>query len=260
VDAEKGSRGPAFDHAKLAAALSKATGREYAADRLPFDDVTITDDVKVVRFKVGAAAWTCDLSTYAVENTGAPLSRDPESAEGSAAPTALPSPDEEPLEAPDPAAAAPQPPAKKGRTGGPSPDGKWTATIRANNVYLRDADGQETQLTTDGKDGLAYERLSWSPDSKALVAFRTEPGDRKEVHLIESSPKGGGRAVHTSRPYALPGDKFAAHEPHLFDVAAGKEIKVDVERIDFGFPVVRWAKDGRTFTYQKADRGHQRFR
>ena len=40
----------------------------------------------------------------------------------------------------------------------------------------------------------AYGRLNWSPDSKALVAFRIEPGDRKEVYLIESSPPGGGRA------------------------------------------------------------------
>src|SRR5690606_18664134 len=29
---------------------------------------------------------------------------------------------------------------------------------------------------------------------------------------------------------------------------------------DFGFPRVRWAKDGHTFTYQKVDRGHQRVR
>src|SRR5262249_54510823 len=31
VDAEKGTRGPAFDHAKLAATLSKAAGKDYSA-------------------------------------------------------------------------------------------------------------------------------------------------------------------------------------------------------------------------------------
>src|SRR5262245_38063262 len=36
VDAEKGTRRPAFDHEKLAAALSKAAGEEFKADRLPF--------------------------------------------------------------------------------------------------------------------------------------------------------------------------------------------------------------------------------
>ena len=39
-------------------------------------------------------------------------------------------------------------------------------------------------------------------------AFRIEPGERKEVYLVESSPRGGGRAVLHRRPYALPGDKF----------------------------------------------------
>ena len=68
--------------------------------------------------------------------------------------------------------------------------------------------------------------LSWSPDSKALVAFRIEPGDNKEVHLIESSPRGGGRAVLHSRPYPLPGDKFTAYELHLFDVASKKANRV----------------------------------
>src|SRR5947199_21472 len=36
VDAPAGTRQPAFDHARLAAALSKAAGKEYAAERLPF--------------------------------------------------------------------------------------------------------------------------------------------------------------------------------------------------------------------------------
>src|SRR5688572_17104026 len=35
VDAEKGKRGPAFDHAKLATALSKAANEKYETDRLP---------------------------------------------------------------------------------------------------------------------------------------------------------------------------------------------------------------------------------
>src|SRR5207253_1735502 len=35
---------------------------------------------------------------------------------------------------------------------------------------------------------------------------------------------------------------------------------VDVDRSDFGRPNLRWKKDGHTFTYEKVDRGHQRFR
>src|SRR5262249_17755711 len=62
-----------------------------------------------------------------------------------------------------------------------SPDGKWTAFVRDQNIYLKpEADGQEIQLSTDGKSGLAYGMLQWTPDSSALVACRIEPGDDKE--------------------------------------------------------------------------------
>src|SRR5262245_31256854 len=56
VDAEAGTRQAAFDHPKLAAALSKAAGKEYRPDRLPFDSIEFVDD-KAVRFKVGDTTW-----------------------------------------------------------------------------------------------------------------------------------------------------------------------------------------------------------
>src|SRR5690606_26493289 len=59
---------------------------------------------------------------------------------------------------------------------------------------------------------------------------------------------------------ALPGDKYAAHELNLFDVAQRKQIKPNVDRIDFGRPRLRCSDDGRRFTYEQVDRGHQRFR
>ncbi len=147
--------------------------------------------------------------------------------------------------------------------GGParSPDGKWTASIVESNIVLREADGEtETKLTTDGREGLAYGMLEWSPDSQTLVAFQIEPGEQKQVHLIETSPAGGGRAILHSRNYALPGDKFTAYELCLFNAAEQKPIECNVERIDFGRPSLRWNADGHTFAYEQVDRGHQRLR
>jgi dipeptidyl aminopeptidase/acylaminoacyl peptidase len=263
VDAEAGTRGAAFDHKKLAAALSKAADKKYKADRLPFDSIEFVQDGKAVRFQVGSTTWGCDLSSYACSR-----------AEGGAAPAPAPPP----AESAEPEALAreespwpdgPAPDADRGeaalvrRPTGRSDratDGAWTASVKDNNVVLRDRDGKETALSKDGTAAAGYGMLNWSPDSKALVAFRIEPEERKEVYLVESSPRGGGRAKLHTRPYALPGDRFTAYELHLFDPAAGKEIRCDVEKIDFGFPRLRWARDGRTFTYQKVDRGHQRFR
>ncbi len=263
VDAEKGQRGPAFDHEKLAAALSKAAAMKYPADRLPFNSIEFLDGVKAVQFKAGDATWKCNLTTYECtpveRGSGAPEPRTQRSGVSGGQDERLESPWVDDL-APQ---AEQQPPSRRRPPGGGevrSPDRKWTALVKDSNVWLRDADGKEVRLSEDGKEGLAYGLLSWSPDSKALAAFRIEPGDRKEVYLIESSPRGGGRAKLHTRPYPLPGDKFTAYELTLFDVATRKATKPAVDKIDFGVPRLRWGRDGRHFTYQKTDRGHQRFR
>ncbi|MFO0800806.1 MAG: prolyl oligopeptidase family serine peptidase [Gemmataceae bacterium] len=260
VDAAKGTRRPAFDHAKLAAGLSKAAGKEYAAERLPFQTITLDEAVTRVRFQVRDDEWTCDLTSYECEKRAAPSGR----CDDPAPEPVLEMPDplfpDGPVVAPDPFAvvAQQQPPRKTAEAR--SPDRKWTAVIRDANVVLRDADGKDTPLTKDGKDGAYYGMLSWAPDSKALVAWRIEPGEKKEVFFVESSPKAGGRAVLHTRSYPQPGDKFTRFEPHLFDPATGKELKTDAPAVDFGVPNVRWAKDGDRFTYEKVDRGHQRHR
>jgi hypothetical protein len=112
------------------------------------------------------------------------------------------------------------------------------------------------------EEGLAYARFTWSPDSKTLVAFRTEPGERKEVYLVESSPRDGGRAKLQTRPYALPGDKFTTYEINLFDVATQKQIKPEVDRLEHEWlrPRLYWSTDKRRLMYQQTDRGHQRLR
>ena len=61
VDAVKGTRALAFDHAKLAAALSKEVEKQYQADRLPFSAIEFSDDARVVRFD--AAGEALEMST-----------------------------------------------------------------------------------------------------------------------------------------------------------------------------------------------------
>ena len=68
VDAEKGTRGPAFDHTKLAAALAKTSGAEVAATRLPFDDIAFDGDA--VKFSAREREWKCDLDKYECTDIG----------------------------------------------------------------------------------------------------------------------------------------------------------------------------------------------
>jgi dipeptidyl aminopeptidase/acylaminoacyl peptidase len=258
VDAVAGTRRPAFDHARLAAALGAATGESHASDALPFDAIEFGGAKDgAILIKVADTTWRCDLHTYRCARSEAAIAP-------------LPSESEEPT-------GPPRPRRGPGTQGGVlresgaqpvrSPDGEWTAVVKDDNVVVRrDADGQEIRLSTDGTEAFFYGGLSWSPDSRTLVAFRVEPGERKEVYRIESSPASGGRAVLHRRPYHLPGDRYDSLELNLFDVATGRQTRPRVDRIDFGGggrhprPEVRWQKDARSFTYQKVDRGHQRFR
>jgi dipeptidyl aminopeptidase/acylaminoacyl peptidase len=238
VDAEGGRRSAAFDHEKLALVLSKAAGNpRYKADRLPFDAIEFTEDAGTILFKIEDSTWKCDLSSYECSKTEAKMSP-----------------------------SAPEQRRQRERTetdrvSDRSPDGKWTALVKDHNLFIR-GDATEIQLTQDGKEGFAYGRFSWSPDSKMLAAFRIEPGERKEVYLVESSPRGGGRAKLQTRPYALPGDKFTTCELNLFDVDAREQTRAEADRFEHEWlrPRLHWRKDGRHFAFEQTDRGHQHFR
>ncbi|HZU35695.1 MAG TPA: DPP IV N-terminal domain-containing protein, partial [Gemmataceae bacterium] len=261
VDAARGQRGFAFDHEKLAAALSKATGKHYRGDHLPFDSIEISSDTHRVRFTVDEAMWEVVVPSYRCTKTAAdvagPLSRAPPASTEA-------QPQEESPFFPNGSEETTAPesrPATRRRGGSAvSPDHQWTAFVRDHNLWLRSEKGQETQLSRDGKPGLAYGLPNWAPDSQKLAAFRIEPGDHKEVYLIESSPPGGGRARLHKRPYDLPGDKLTSYELNLFQIRGFKHLKPKVERIDLGFPRLRWSADGSRVTVEKTDRGHQRFR
>src|SRR4051794_15530029 len=59
VDAVAATRQSAFDHQKLAAALSKASGVDVRAERLPFDSIEFIDDAHAIRFSVADSWWKC---------------------------------------------------------------------------------------------------------------------------------------------------------------------------------------------------------
>jgi hypothetical protein len=64
VDAAQNTSAPAFDHARLAEALSSAAHRTYAATELPFDTFEFVEDAKAIRFDADDSSWTCQLSSY----------------------------------------------------------------------------------------------------------------------------------------------------------------------------------------------------
>jgi dipeptidyl aminopeptidase/acylaminoacyl peptidase len=244
VDAVRGKREPAFDHARLAAALSQQTGKEVKPTHLPLVALDFAEGGAILRLQVGDKVWRCDKAMYDLQEDKAPL----------AVPAARPR--------------KPEFPGRRRPGGGPgpgrssrSPDGRWSALIKEHNVYVRSQEtGEEFALSKDGKadDGYAGP-FHWSPDSEKLVVLRTRAAAERQVHLIESSPRDQVQPKMHTLGYRKPGDPLPASKLHLFDAAARKEIPVSDTLFPNPWDItrVRWDPDSSRFTFLYNQRGHQ---
>ncbi len=280
VDAEALTKKPAFDHARLATALSASSGQTYTAVTLPFSTFTFLQNQTAIEFSLSGSTWRCDLSAYACTKGAAPRQagqrgRPPEdiagddpqefgndvvdgvadvSPQGQQPPQGLQIPGEDrPRSAGEPK---------------PSPDGAWEALVLNYNVFMRPkgktSPADSIALSRDGSEGNYYTlaSISWSPDSKWLAAYRVRPGYRRQVHYVESSPADQVQPKHWVRDYAKPGDTLDTAQPILFEAATKKEIVIDNALFPNPYSLSNpvWRKDSRAFTFEYNQRGHQLYR
>jgi dipeptidyl aminopeptidase/acylaminoacyl peptidase len=163
-----------------------------------------------------------------------------------------------------------------------SPDRRWEVFVRDNDLFLRDTNGVEAQLTHDGTTNNSYARnaqfsrsvdmefdtddpeqpapeVYWSPDSRHFVAMRFKAGGQRTVYEVESSPKDQLQPKLTSYPYLKPGDDVPCAKPHLFDAESKKEIALDDSLFANPWSIsdVRWNRDSSRFTFLFNQRCHQ---
>ena len=235
VDAESGARRLAFDHAKVAAALQKATGKAQDGANLPIDALEASGEL--IRFNALDKGWRYDP---AADVLGEADKLVPVIAAGWA--NIL---------------------RRNWRVGSKanSPDGKWVAFLKDHNVGVRRIeDKQEYLLSHEGTEADGYDsEFRWSPDSTRLVATRTQKGDDRKVYIIESSPKDQIQPKLQSYDYLKPGDKIPITKPHLFDIAGKREISIKDELFSNPWSVteLRWERDSKRFTFLYNQRGHQ---
>lgn len=194
-----------------------------------------------------------EMGTYAghvwqvLDKTGKPLGKFEASQENAIAEITTEAPEKEPQ------------PARTPR--GESPDGKWVAFFKNNNVWLREkANGQETALSTDGNDGDRYGgAFHWSPDSQKLVVLRTKQGGDRKVYMIESSPKDQLQPKLHSYDYLKPGDPIPLAKPQLFHLATKKQVPVGDALFPNPWSITQmaWTKDSQKFSFLYNQRGHQ---
>ena len=279
VDAETLTKKPAFDHEKLAVSLSTATGKKYTSITLPFLTLTFVDNEQAIEFVADASRWRCDLSDYRCQNRG-PAQAGPFARQDN-------NPEEEPpaeygndvvdgmVDLPSPAQQGTQTQSQQSQPLGrlsdqeprpkTSPDGKWEAYIQNYNVYIHGKGKTENfPLSFDGSEGDYYtlSSISWSPDSKRLVAYCVRPGYKRQVHYVESSPTDQLQPKSSTREYAKPGDALDIAQPVVFDVESKKASIIDNALFPNPYSLSNpvWRKDSRAFTFEYNQRGHQVYR
>ncbi len=249
VDTVTQTQQPAFDHARLAEALTKALAQPVKPNALPLARARFVDKGAALTFVRDRQAWRCDLTSY--------LCSHQDLHDGAAE---------------DDGGYDSTPPAENGAAHAvPSPDGKWLAFVENYNVALRPAHpkpgtpaDQTITLSEDGSEGNYYaiSTLAWSPDSKHLAIYRVRPGYRREVHYIESSPEDQLQPKSSTMVYPKPGDVLSLFQPVLFDVEARRELSIDNTLFPNPYEMlpIAWWKDSRAFTFEYNQRGHQIYR
>jgi dipeptidyl aminopeptidase/acylaminoacyl peptidase len=258
VDAATLEKRPAFDHDRLATAITTAMRRQggipITGVTLPLGRFTLADTGRAIEFvptgRPGevpdTTRWRCTLADYVCGR--APVRPDSALRARRQVGGGL--------------FGTPQPPDARVRV---SPDSMFEAFVRNYNVVVQARGSRDvTPLTVDGFEGDAYDPQSivWSPDSKRIAAYRVRPGYRREVHYVQSSPEDQLQPKHSTLLYNKPGDILDQGTPVLIDVASRTQINVDRNLSPNAYAVtgLEWRKDGRAVTFEYNQRGHQVYR
>ena len=242
VDAEKNTSIPAFDHQRLADALSHAAKQNYSPSSLPFSEIEFVEGGKAIHFAVGDAQWKCSLGTYQ-------CSVEP-------------------------------PPTRPNEVA--SPNKRWAAYVKDHNLYLRDiSTGTILQLTSDGVAGFDYATplpslrlmveqrtenvtqpagVFWSPDSSKLVTYRIDSRNSGHFTSLQFVPSDQLRPRAFNYVYPLPGEVLAKAGTIIFDIQSGKRIDVESSPIELAFqdgPEFDWFPDNQSFHYNDDVRGNK---
>jgi len=250
VDPARRTRERAFDHERLARALSEASGVAYTAFDLPFTTFQPTPDNRSIRFEAGERTYTCDIRSFRCTS---------EPSEAVARPSGRVSSDVI------------------------SPDGARAAFIRDHNLWVREvATGAETQLTTDGIEDFGYATnnagwtksdrpvLLWSPDSRMIATFQHDARGVGDMYLVSTAV---GHPELEAWKYPLPEDSviFRIHRVviHLDGPGSPRLVRLRMppdqhrsticDHIYCGgtFADVEWAYDGSQLAFVSSSRDHK---
>ncbi|MBR5027848.1 MAG: DPP IV N-terminal domain-containing protein, partial [Bacteroidales bacterium] len=149
-----------------------------------------------------------------------------------------------------------------------SPDGKKTAFVRDNNLFVCDLESMmETQVTFDGKynyiingttDWVYEEEFSitkgfyWSPDSKKIAFYRFDESAVKQYNM-----QMWGELYPEDYTFKYPkaGEDNSVVDVLIYDLPSGKTLKLDVgSQNDQYIPRIKWTQNPNVLSFMRMSR------
>jgi dipeptidyl-peptidase-4 len=263
IDPSRGLRHPAFDHDGVARALMKQ-GIEASAANLPFTWIDVSDNHTNVRFRAGEKNWEWTKSGVLVPFNDDIYEEDATEtleslAEGRPYIKEKAAVTEEGL----PARRFPAEAWKNlsRRQSNATTDGSGVF-FQDNNVWFRDTNGQEIQMSTTGTEDSPFSNWTYpSPDKRFFIAIQSTKGQDHTVSIVESSPYDQVQPRLQQFQYLKPGDKMAIDRPRMFDLTTRQEVPTDNVLFQSPYQIVPlnggWNVEGTEFRFVYNQRGHQ---
>ncbi|MFI6500485.1 DPP IV N-terminal domain-containing protein [Nonomuraea typhae] len=175
-------------------------------------------------------------------------------------------------------------------TAAPSPDGRFAVYREGHDLWLRDLEsGRARPLTTDGEPDYEYgtgpdsmeprtlmralglpgmpPAVAWSPDSRRILAHRTDQRRVRQVHWVEARPADGSEPALHAKRYPYPGDgEPPLAELVVLDAESGEVVRGKGAPLVMPFfsPIqwrwVWWSADGTAVFYLEQSADHRTLR
>ncbi|MEU9886062.1 DPP IV N-terminal domain-containing protein [Sphaerisporangium sp. NPDC051011] len=241
VDAETGTKRPAFDHVRLAAALSAVLETEVDPTAMPLDELQLRDDA--VRLTFGLVQLEVALDSYTATVIGQVRMEEALSPDGRWAVLQR----DHNLYLRDTTTDV---------------ERQLTTDGVDGHAYGGMNDQVATFVMRENLGISVPPLVVWSPDSTRFVTHRLDQRAVGLMHLVRSSPFDGGRPRLLSYRYALPGDEHVASaEFFVFDAVTGESVQAKCEPINMPFvPAIAygwvwWSQDQTKVYWLSNDRG-----
>ena len=241
-DPKKKSKKPLFDTGRLRKAIAEKLREEPPYQGLPFMQFEFVEGEKKAKFVVGGKELICDLKTYEIEEAP-PISAEAKEKKKRMTPKSfkfiLGYMTEELL----------------------SPDEKFFAGIKDNNLYIRStADDSITMLTDDGLEKYGWDMWNaspaWSPDSSRLAITKIDARKMDSIPLVNWLDD-DEKVIQ--QPYSRAGRPLWNTEFYVVNLATKERTPIDTGDLNDKFvSIICWFPDGSELIFSRVDREFKR--